>query len=113
MGEWGSASQREQCLLIVLQKMKGLTSSPQTGLFAYREALSSFGPTPRTELVISFFFQVTSIGFADGDAGDQKRVMTPAQAKEIGSDYNVVGRPITQAPDPVAAYRRCVSEFVG
>ena len=60
------------------------------------------------------FLTVTpGVRFADGDAGDQKRVMTPAQAKEIGSDYIVVGRPITQTPDPVAAYRRCVSEFVG
>lgn len=60
------------------------------------------------------FLTVTpGVRFADGDAGDQKRVMTPTQAKEIGSDYIVVGRPITQAPDPVAAYRRCVSEFVG
>jgi orotidine-5'-phosphate decarboxylase len=39
--------------------------------------------------------------------------MTPAQAKEIGSDYIVVGRPITASPDPVAAYKRCVAEFVG
>ncbi len=53
------------------------------------------------------------VRFADGDVGDQKRVMTPAQAKEIGSDYIVVGRPITAAADPVAAYRRCVAEFVG
>ncbi len=60
------------------------------------------------------FITVTpGVRFADGDIGDQKRVMTPAQAKEIGSDYIVVGRPITQAPDPVAAYRRCVAEFVG
>ena len=44
--------------------------------------------------------------------GDQKRVMTPAAAKEIGSDYIVVGRPITAAADPVAAYERCVAEFV-
>ena len=51
------------------------------------------------------------VRFADGDVGDQKRVMTPAQAKEIGSDYIVVGRPITAAADPVAAYRRCVAEF--
>ena len=51
------------------------------------------------------------VRFADGEVGDQKRVMTPAQAKEIGSDYIVVGRPITGAADPVAAYRRCVSEF--
>ena len=60
------------------------------------------------------FVTVTpGVRFADGDVGDQKRVMTPAQAKEIGSDYIVVGRPITAAEDPVAAYNRCVNEFVG
>ena len=60
------------------------------------------------------FVTVTpGVRFADGDIGDQKRVMTPAQAKKIGSDYIVVGRPITAAEDPVAAYRRCVSEFIG
>ena len=60
------------------------------------------------------FVTVTpGVRFADGDIGDQKRVMTPAAAKEIGSDYIVVGRPVTQAEDPVAAYRRCVAEFVG
>ena len=60
------------------------------------------------------FVTVTpGVRFADGEIGDQVRVMTPAQAKEIGSDYIVVGRPITQAADPVAAYKRCVSEFVG
>ena len=53
------------------------------------------------------------VRFADGDAGDQKRVTTPAKAKELGSDYIVVGRPITQAEDPAAAYRRCREEFVG
>ncbi len=59
------------------------------------------------------FLTVTpGVRFADGDIGDQKRVMTPAQAKEIGSDYIVVGRPITAAADPVAAYERCVKEFV-
>lgn len=59
------------------------------------------------------FLTVTpGVRFADGEVGDQKRVMTPAQAKEIGSDYIVVGRPITAAPDPVAAYERCVAEFV-
>ncbi len=58
------------------------------------------------------FLTVTpGVRFADGDVGDQKRVMTPAAAKEIGSDYTVVGRPITAAADPVAAYRRCVAEF--
>lgn len=60
------------------------------------------------------FLTVTpGVRFADGDIGDQKRVMTPAAAKEIGSDYIVVGRPITAAEDPVAAYKRCVAEFVG
>lgn len=60
------------------------------------------------------FLTVTpGVRFADGDAGDQKRVTTPAKAKELGSDYIVVGRPITQAEDPVAAYRRCREEFVG
>ena len=58
------------------------------------------------------FVTVTpGVRFADGDKGDQVRVMTPAQAKEIGSDYIVVGRPITAAADPVAAYDRCVAEF--
>ncbi|MBE6703986.1 MAG: orotidine-5'-phosphate decarboxylase [Ruminococcaceae bacterium] len=60
------------------------------------------------------FLTITpGVRFADGDKGDQARVMTPAQAKEIGSDYIVVGRPITAAEDPVAAYDRCVAEFVG
>ena len=58
------------------------------------------------------FLTITpGVRFADGDVGDQKRVMTPAQAKLIGSDYIVVGRPITAAADPVAAYQRCVAEF--
>ena len=60
------------------------------------------------------FLTVTpGVRFADGDVGDQVRVTTPAKAKELGSDYIVVGRPVTQAEDPVAAYRRCVKEFVG
>ena len=59
------------------------------------------------------FVTVTpGVRFADGDIGDQVRVMTPAEAKKIGSDYIVVGRPITAAEDPVAAYERCVKEFV-
>ena len=60
------------------------------------------------------FLTVTpGVRFADGDVGDQVRVTTPAKAKEIGSDYIVVGRPITAAADPVAAYERCLAEFVG
>lgn len=59
------------------------------------------------------FLTVTpGIRFADGDVGDQKRVTTPEKAKEIGSDYIVVGRPITAAEDPIAAYERCVAEFI-
>ncbi|MBP3917822.1 MAG: orotidine-5'-phosphate decarboxylase [Clostridia bacterium] len=60
----------------------------------------------------SFITVTPGVRFADGDIGDQVRVMTPAQARKIGSDYIVVGRPITAAPDPVSAYRRCVAEFV-
>lgn len=60
----------------------------------------------------SFLTVTPGIRFADGDAGDQKRVMTPAQAKIIGSDYIVVGRPITAAADPVAAYECCIREFI-
>ena len=60
------------------------------------------------------FLTVTpGVRFADGDIGDQVRVTTPEKANEIGSDYIVVGRPVTAAEDPVAAYRRCVKEFVG
>ena len=60
------------------------------------------------------FLTVTpGVRFADGDRGDQKRVTTPAEAKKLGSDYIVVGRPITQAADPVAAYGRCCAEFLG
>ncbi len=60
------------------------------------------------------FLTVTpGVRFADGDAGDQKRVTTPEKARKLGSDYIVVGRPITATADPVAAYRRCVKEFLG
>ena len=60
------------------------------------------------------FLTVTpGVRFADGDVGDQARVATPARAKTLGSDFIVVGRPITRADDPVAAYRRCVREFLG
>ena len=65
------------------------------------------------EVCGSGFLTVTpGVRFADGDKGDQVRVMTPEQAKKIGSDYIVVGRPITAAADPVAAYERCINEFV-
>ena len=58
------------------------------------------------------FMTVTpGVRFADGDVGDQVRVTTPERAKEIGSDFIVVGRPITAADDPVAAYERCMREF--
>ena len=61
----------------------------------------------------SDFLTITpGVRFADGDIGDQKRVMTPSEARRIGSDYIVVGRPITASDDPVAAYERCVNEFV-
>jgi len=61
----------------------------------------------------SFLTVTPGVRFADGDVGDQVRVTTPAKAREIGSDYIVVGRPITKAENPVEAYRRCVSEFCG
>ncbi|MEE1043600.1 MAG: orotidine-5'-phosphate decarboxylase [Clostridia bacterium] len=60
------------------------------------------------------FLTVTpGVRFADGEVGDQVRITTPEKAREIGSDYIVVGRPITQADDPVAAYERCLKEFIG
>ena len=61
----------------------------------------------------SFLTVTPGVRFAGGETGDQKRVTTPAQAREMGSDYIVVGRPITAADNPVAAYERCVREFVG
>lgn len=62
----------------------------------------------------SDFLTVTpGIRFADGEKGDQVRITTPERARETGSDYIVVGRPVTQAEDPAASYRRCVSEFIG
>lgn len=60
----------------------------------------------------SFLTVTPGVRFADGDVGDQKRVTTPARARALGSDYIVVGRPITAAVDPVAAYEKCVKEFV-
>ena len=66
------------------------------------------------EVCGSGFLTVTpGVRFAESDTGDQKRVMTPAAAKEAGADYLVVGRPITRAEDPLAAYERCLKEFVG
>lgn len=62
---------------------------------------------------LNFLTVTPGIRFADGDVGDQKRIMTPEKAKNAGCDYLVVGRPITQAVDPVAAYERCVKEFLG
>ena len=62
---------------------------------------------------LTFVTVTPGIRFADAQADDQERIMTPQRARQAGSDYIVVGRPITQAPDPVAAYRRCVGEFAG
>lgn len=61
----------------------------------------------------SFLTVTPGIRFDDASKGDQVRVTTPARAKKLGSDYIVVGRPVTAAEDPVAAYRRCVEDFVG
>ena len=61
----------------------------------------------------SFLTVTPGVRFAEGDAGDQKRVTTPAKARELGSDYIVIGRPVTRSDDPLAAYRRCVKEFLG
>ncbi len=61
----------------------------------------------------SFLTVTPGVRFADGDTGDQKRVTTPARARELGSDYIVVGRPITRAADPLAAYERCITDFAG
>lgn len=62
---------------------------------------------------IDFLTITPGIRFADGDAGDQVRVTTPEKARSLGSDYIVVGRPITEAPDPLAAYLKCKKEFIG
>ena len=62
---------------------------------------------------VRFLTVTPGIRFADGEVGDQKRIMTPEKAKDAGCDYIVVGRPITKSDDPVAAYKRCVKEFLG
>ena len=62
---------------------------------------------------LDFLTVTPGVRFADGEVGDQVRVTTPAKARELGSDYIVVGRPITQAADPVQAYHRCIREFLG
>ncbi len=67
----------------------------------------------KSECGENFLTVTPGVRFADGAVGDQVRVTTPAKARELGSDYIVVGRPITQADDPVEAYRRCVKEFLG
>lgn len=69
--------------------------------------------TVHTSCGLDFCTVTPGVRFADGDVGDQKRVTTPARARELGSDFIVMGRPITQAEDPVAAYRRAVQEFTG
>lgn len=69
-------------------------------------------PTVHENCGNSFLTVTPGVRFADGEAGDQARITTPARAKELGSNYIVVGRPITQAADPVASYRRCMAEFV-
>ena len=61
----------------------------------------------------SFLTVTPGVRFAESGKDDQKRVTTPERARELGSDYIVVGRPITQAEDPVSAYKRCVKEFLG
>ena len=66
----------------------------------------------KKECGMNFLTITPGVRFADGEVGDQVRVTTPARAREIGSDFIVVGRPITAAADPVAAYRRCVQEFL-
>lgn len=69
--------------------------------------------TVKAELGSEFITVTPGIRFADGEVGDQVRITTPARAREIGSDYIVVGRPITAAENPLEAYRRCIREFIG
>ena len=70
-------------------------------------------PTVHENCGSGFLTVTPGVRFADGDAGDQARIATPALAKELGSDFIVVGRPITKAEDPLAAYERCLAEFIG
>lgn len=69
-------------------------------------------PTVKDACGKDFLTVTPGVRFAEGDVGDQVRVTTPSMAKTLGSDYIVVGRPITQAPDPVSAYQRCLTEFL-
>ena len=82
--------------------VKYAQNAKEAGLDGVKDACSS-----------DFITVTPGVRFADGEVGDQVRVTTPEKAKEIGSDYIVVGRPITQADDPVSAYRRCCAEFIG
>lgn len=70
-------------------------------------------PTVHENCGSGFLTVTPGVRFADGDVGDQARVTTPAKARELGSDFIVVGRPITKAEDPLAAYERCLAEFLG
>ena len=70
-------------------------------------------PAVKTVCGSDFITVTPGVRFADGDAGDQVRVTTPERARQLGSDYIVVGRPVTRAEDPVSAYRRAVREFLG
>lgn len=70
-------------------------------------------PAVKTVCGLDFITVTPGVRFADGDAGDQVRVTTPERARQLGSDYIVVGRPVTRAEDPVSAYRRAVREFLG
>ncbi|MEG2192720.1 MAG: orotidine 5'-phosphate decarboxylase / HUMPS family protein, partial [Oscillospiraceae bacterium] len=89
-----------------------LWRGPEDGVLALCEELG-IGFVPWSPLGVAFLTGAidAKTRFADGDIGDQVRVTTPQRAKEIGTDYIVVGRPITKAEDPLAAYRRCMKEF--
>ena len=69
-------------------------------------------PDVKTACGSGFLTVTPGVRFADSSADDQSRIATPARARELGSDYIVVGRPITQAPNPLEAYKRCLNEFL-